>query len=178
MVAEVLDDDLDLLRDVVVVEASQAQSLQVSELTGGSTTDLGQRRSARRCSAHLTSGRHRVASLAERWKQMRPSQIRLCSVMKAELLFGAEKSSKRELVHQKLEVFAGTPRAALLGRARQIEARIAALIATKKALFDGLRALRGPRLVPLRHREARCAAPRPARGCRATAERRRRDRRR
>ena len=33
------------------------------------------------------------------------SQIRPCSVLKAELLFGAEKSSKRELVHQKLEVF-------------------------------------------------------------------------
>lgn len=42
---------------------------------------------------------NRVASLAERWKQTRPSQIRLCSMVKAELLFGAEKSSKRELVH-------------------------------------------------------------------------------
>jgi len=48
---------------------------------------------------------NRVATLAERWKQTRPSQIRLCSVVKAELLFGAEKSSKRELVHQKLGVF-------------------------------------------------------------------------
>jgi len=40
VVAEVFDNDLDLLRDVVVVEASQAQSLQVTELTGDSTTDL------------------------------------------------------------------------------------------------------------------------------------------
>jgi len=48
---------------------------------------------------------NRAATLAERWKRTPPSQIRLCSVVKAELLFGAEKSSKRELVHQKLEVF-------------------------------------------------------------------------
>jgi tRNA(fMet)-specific endonuclease VapC len=46
-----------------------------------------------------------AATLVERWKAARPSQIRLCSVVKAELLFGAEKSAKRELVHQKLQVF-------------------------------------------------------------------------
>ena len=48
---------------------------------------------------------NRVATLTERWKKARPAQIRLCSVVKAELLFGAQKSSKRELVHQKLRVF-------------------------------------------------------------------------
>jgi len=46
-----------------------------------------------------------TATLVERWKGARPSQIRLCSVVKAELLFGAEKSSKRELVRQKLQIF-------------------------------------------------------------------------
>lgn len=30
-----------------------------------------------------------AATLVERWKEARPSQIRLCSVVKAELLFGA-----------------------------------------------------------------------------------------
>lgn len=45
-----------------------------------------------------------AGTLVERWKEARPSQIRLCSVVKAELLFGAEKSAKRELVHQKLQV--------------------------------------------------------------------------
>lgn len=54
------------------------------------------------CIAVLTN---RVPTLTERWKQAQPAQIRLCSVVKAELLFGAEKSSKRELVHQKLRVF-------------------------------------------------------------------------
>ena len=48
---------------------------------------------------------NRVASLTERWKHTPPSQIRLCSVVKAELLFGAEKSAKREQVLQKLGVF-------------------------------------------------------------------------
>ena len=46
-----------------------------------------------------------ATTLVERWKAARPSQIRLCSVVKAELLFGAEKSSKREPVHQKLQIF-------------------------------------------------------------------------
>ena len=48
---------------------------------------------------------NRVATLSERWKRCQPSEIRLCSVVKAELLFGAEKSSKREQVHQKMQVF-------------------------------------------------------------------------
>jgi predicted nucleic acid-binding protein len=39
--------------------------------------------------------------LVERWKRTQPSQIRLCSFVKAELLFGAEKSSKRELAQKK-----------------------------------------------------------------------------
>ena len=48
---------------------------------------------------------NRVAPLAERWRRSHASNIRLCSVVKAELLFGAEKSSKRELVQQKLQIF-------------------------------------------------------------------------
>ncbi len=48
---------------------------------------------------------NRVANLTDRWNQAQPGQIRLCSVVKAELLFGAEKSAKRELVQQKLRVF-------------------------------------------------------------------------
>lgn len=48
---------------------------------------------------------NRVATLSTRWTQAQPGEIRLCSVVKAELLFGAEKSSKRELVHQRLRVF-------------------------------------------------------------------------
>lgn len=47
----------------------------------------------------------RVPMLTEHWKRAQPSQIRLCSVVKAELLFGAEKSSKRGLALQKLELF-------------------------------------------------------------------------
>jgi tRNA(fMet)-specific endonuclease VapC len=54
------------------------------------------------CIGVLSNG---AASLTERWKRTPPSQIRLCSVVKAELLFGAEKSAKRELVQQKLQVF-------------------------------------------------------------------------
>ena len=46
-----------------------------------------------------------AATLVERWKAAHASQIRLCSVVKAELLFGAEKSSKRDLVLQKLQIF-------------------------------------------------------------------------
>ena len=48
---------------------------------------------------------NRVPMLVDRWKRTNPSQIRLCSVVKAELLYGAEKSSKRELVQQKLQLF-------------------------------------------------------------------------
>jgi tRNA(fMet)-specific endonuclease VapC len=48
---------------------------------------------------------NRGTTLVERWKRTQPSQIRLCSVVKAELLFGAEKSSKRELAQQKLLLF-------------------------------------------------------------------------
>ncbi len=48
---------------------------------------------------------NRVATLTEHWKRASVGQIRLCSVVKAELLFGAEKSFKRALVLQKLEVF-------------------------------------------------------------------------
>jgi tRNA(fMet)-specific endonuclease VapC len=48
---------------------------------------------------------NRVTTLTERWKRTRPSEVRLCSVVKAELLFGAEKSSKRDLVHQQLQLF-------------------------------------------------------------------------
>ena len=48
---------------------------------------------------------NRVPTLVERWKRTPPSQVRLCSVVKAELLFGAEKSSRRELVQQKLQLF-------------------------------------------------------------------------
>jgi predicted nucleic acid-binding protein len=47
----------------------------------------------------------RVTTLTERWQRTRPSEVRLCSVVKAELLFGAEKSSKLALVHQKLQLF-------------------------------------------------------------------------
>ena len=32
---------------------------------------------------------NRVPTLVERWKRVRPSQVRLCSVVKGELLFGA-----------------------------------------------------------------------------------------
>ena len=48
---------------------------------------------------------NRVTTLTERWKRARPSQVRLCSVVKAELLFGAEKSSKRDVAQQKLQLF-------------------------------------------------------------------------
>jgi tRNA(fMet)-specific endonuclease VapC len=48
---------------------------------------------------------NRVTALTERWKRARPSQVRLCSVVKAELLFGAEKSSKRDVAQQKLQLF-------------------------------------------------------------------------
>ena len=48
---------------------------------------------------------NRVPMLVDRWKRTNPSQIRLCSIVKAELLYGAEKSSKRELVLQKLRLF-------------------------------------------------------------------------
>lgn len=48
---------------------------------------------------------NRVPALVERWKRTPSSQVRLCSVVKAELLFGAEKSSRRELVLQKLQLF-------------------------------------------------------------------------
>jgi len=48
---------------------------------------------------------NRATTLVERWKRTHPSQIRLCSIVKAELLFGAEKSLKRELVQQTLELF-------------------------------------------------------------------------
>ncbi len=43
---------------------------------------------------------NRVTPLVERWKRTLPSQIRLCSIVKAELLFGAEKSARRDLVQQ------------------------------------------------------------------------------
>lgn len=48
---------------------------------------------------------NRATTLVDRWKRTQPSQVRLCSVVKAELLFGAEKSSKRELAQQKLLLF-------------------------------------------------------------------------
>jgi len=48
---------------------------------------------------------NRVPALVERWKRTLPSQVRLCSVVKAELLFGAEKSSRRELVQRELQRF-------------------------------------------------------------------------
>lgn len=48
---------------------------------------------------------NRVPALVERWKRARPNQVRLCSVVKAELLYGAEKSARRELVKQQLTVF-------------------------------------------------------------------------
>lgn len=48
---------------------------------------------------------NRVPALVERWKRTPPSQVRLCSVVKAELLFGAEKSQRRELVLQRLQLF-------------------------------------------------------------------------
>lgn len=54
------------------------------------------------CIGVLSNG---AVSLTERWKRTAPSQIRLCSVVKAELLFGAEKSAKRELVQQRLQIF-------------------------------------------------------------------------
>ena len=47
----------------------------------------------------------RSAALTARWRTMRASQIRLCSVVKAELWFGAMKSDKRERVEQALIVF-------------------------------------------------------------------------
>ncbi len=48
---------------------------------------------------------NRVTPLVERWKRTLPNQVRLCSVVKAELLFGAEKSARRELVQQRLQRF-------------------------------------------------------------------------
>jgi tRNA(fMet)-specific endonuclease VapC len=54
------------------------------------------------CIAVLTN---RPPTLVERWKRTHPNQVRLCSVVKAELLFGAEKSEKREFVLQKLQIF-------------------------------------------------------------------------
>lgn len=48
---------------------------------------------------------NRATRLTERWKRTPPSHVRLCSVVKAELLFGAEKSAKRQLVQQKLQLF-------------------------------------------------------------------------
>jgi tRNA(fMet)-specific endonuclease VapC len=54
------------------------------------------------CIAVLTG---REPTLTERWKRARAHEIRLCSIVKAELRFGAEKSTRRELTLQKLEVF-------------------------------------------------------------------------
>lgn len=48
---------------------------------------------------------NRVPPLVERWKRTLPSQVRLCSVVKAELLFGAEKSTRRDRVHEQLQRF-------------------------------------------------------------------------
>jgi tRNA(fMet)-specific endonuclease VapC len=48
---------------------------------------------------------NRAPALVERWKKTRPSQVRLCSVVKAELLYGAEKSTHPDRVKQKLTVF-------------------------------------------------------------------------
>jgi tRNA(fMet)-specific endonuclease VapC len=48
---------------------------------------------------------NRVTPLVERWNRTLPSQIRLCSIVKAELLFGAEKSARRELVQKQLQRF-------------------------------------------------------------------------
>lgn len=48
---------------------------------------------------------NRVPELVERWNRARPSEVRLCSVVKAELLFGAEKSARPDQVKQKLRVF-------------------------------------------------------------------------
>ena len=48
---------------------------------------------------------NRVTPLVERWTRTLPNQVRLCSVVKAELLFGAEKSARRELVQQRLQRF-------------------------------------------------------------------------
>jgi tRNA(fMet)-specific endonuclease VapC len=47
----------------------------------------------------------RSPRLTARWRTMHASQIRLCSVVKAELLFGAEKSTKKPRVVQELTLF-------------------------------------------------------------------------
>jgi tRNA(fMet)-specific endonuclease VapC len=54
------------------------------------------------CIAVLTK---REPTLTARWKRARPHEIRLCSIVKAELRYGAEKSARRELALQKLAVF-------------------------------------------------------------------------
>lgn len=56
------------------------------------------------CIAVLTN---RAPALVERWKSTPPSRVRLCSIVKAELLFGAEKSAHRARVRQQLAVFFG-----------------------------------------------------------------------
>ena len=54
------------------------------------------------CIAILTL---RSEPVATRWRSLQSNQVRLSSVVKAELLFGAEKSSQRDRVLEKLRVF-------------------------------------------------------------------------
>lgn len=48
---------------------------------------------------------NRSPKLTTRWKSLQASQVRLCSPVKAELWFGAAKSSKQLQVEQALTVF-------------------------------------------------------------------------
>lgn len=52
---------------------------------------------------HLLNQRH--ASILQRFRQQSPADIALCSVVKAELLYGAQRSQRREANLQLLKAF-------------------------------------------------------------------------